>query len=161
MSLYLVSRLTPPEIDYRFAWKMPKNTTPCAQPKIASCRIFTRGLWICAYLEDFDRDYYYGHYFTSGETRTHGGERGIMHEKSLCAHSLSRSSVKCPQLCATFPNTNVCARAQACMLGCCLSGCNCMYSNIRIPAMRLATVACCTSVARGSAQLLSLDEHSQ
>ena len=42
-----------------------------------------------------------------------------MHEKSLCAHSLSRSSVKCPQLCATVPNTNVCARAQACMLGCC------------------------------------------
>ena len=118
MSFNLVSKLTPPDFAYEFAWKVPKT---CAQPKIASCRIFTPGLWICAYLEDFDRDYYYGHYFTSGETRTHGSERGIMHEKSLCAHSLSRSSVKCPQLCATFPNTNVCARAQACMLGCCIS----------------------------------------
>ena len=37
MSFMLVSRLTPPEFDYRFAWKVPKNTTPCAQPKIAIC----------------------------------------------------------------------------------------------------------------------------
>ena len=47
-SFILVSRLTPPDFAYEFAWKVPKNTTPCAQPKIASCRIFTPGIWICA-----------------------------------------------------------------------------------------------------------------